>query len=175
MQIIIKLMALLFCCMWSLPLGAETLYLWTDENGKMHITEEAPADSSRIIDTMVYQPQPVPDVTAAPESRGKQKKDLQRDEKCRIAVKARRIAAEAQKIAMAAQARAEKKRKQAQDQKERVGYDDELLDDYKDDIRELQSTARQAELFAEQAKIQAEKADLRARRIELEAAPDCRF
>ena len=59
--------------------------------------------------------------------------------------------------------------------KDRVGYDDELLDDYKDDIRELQNAAQQAELLARQAEIQAREADLQARRADLEAVPDCRY
>jgi hypothetical protein len=66
-------------------------------------------------------------------------------------------------------------RQRAKDLKDRVGYDDELLDDYKDDLRRLGNAADRAELFAARAEIQARDADLQAGRAESAASPDCRF
>ena len=39
-------------------LAADKVYTWTDENGKMHITQEPPPKKAKIKDTMDYQPQP---------------------------------------------------------------------------------------------------------------------
>jgi hypothetical protein len=176
MRIALKLIVLLLCFIWPVAFyAAETLYLWTDDNDRLHITREAPADSGRIIDTMTFTPQPVKESAAAPPPGTQRKKDPLSVEKCRIAAKARLIAAEARQIAATAKARAEEKRRQARDLKDRVGDDDELLDDYKDNIEALQSEVQQAELFAGQAEIQAGAADLRARQAEAEAGPDCRF
>jgi hypothetical protein len=176
MKMIVNAIILLVFFIWSPKLFAvETLYLWTDENEMLHITKAAPADSDRIIDIMEYEPQPVNETAAVPEPTKSREKDPLSDEKCRLAAEARRIAKDARMIAEAADKRAAEKRKQWQDLKNRVGYDDELIDDYKDDIRELENAARQAELFARQAEVQAREADLEARRAELEAGPDCRF
>jgi len=39
-------------------LAADKVYTWTDENGKMHITQEPPPKKAKLKDTMDYQPQP---------------------------------------------------------------------------------------------------------------------
>jgi len=124
---------------------------------------------------MEYEPQPVNEAAPVAPSPEKQQKSRLREEKCRLAAQARRIAGDARQAAAAAEARAVKIRRQAQDLKTRVGYDDELLDDYQDDIRKLESSVDRAEQFAEQFAIQAREADLAARRAKLEAGPDCRF
>ena len=165
---------LLIICFWPPRILAATLYLWTDDAGQMHITEKAPAAGNRIVDIMEYEPQPAKEA-APPPAPEKQQKSRLSEEKCRLAAQARRIARDARQAAAAAEARAEKLRQRAQDLKTRVGYDDELLDDYQDDIRELESRADRAQQFAEQAAIQAREADLKARRAKLEAGPDCRF
>jgi hypothetical protein len=62
MKTIAKTLIFLVFCIWLPALvAAETLYLWKDEIGNVHITKAAPVDSSRIIDTMTYTPQPVTD------------------------------------------------------------------------------------------------------------------
>lgn len=172
---VLKPIILLFICFWPLQLFAATLYLWTDGQGKMHITEKAPSDRHRIVDTMEYDPQPAQKAAPAPPAPEEQQKSRLDEKRCRLAAEARRIARDARAAAEAAHTRAKKIRQQAQDLKTRVGYDDELLDDYKDDIRQLESRAKRAEQFAEQAAIQAREADLKARRAKLEAGSDCRF
>ena len=39
-------------------LSADTVYTWTDENGKMHITQEPPPKKAKLKDTIDYQAQP---------------------------------------------------------------------------------------------------------------------
>ena len=39
-------------------LEADKVYTWTDENGKLHITQEPPPKKAELKDTMDYQPQP---------------------------------------------------------------------------------------------------------------------
>jgi len=163
----------IFLC--PLQLFAATLYLWTDTEGKLHITEEAPSTENRIVDTMEYEPQPVEASEPAPQSTEKRQTEQLDEETCRLARERRRIARDARTVARQAEERADKIRQRAKNLKDRVGYDDELLDDYKDDIRELESAANRAELFAAQAWIQFRKADLQAGRAEIAASPDCGF
>ena len=85
------------------------------------------------------------------------------------------IAGDARIVAEAAERRAAEKRKQSRELKSRVGYDDELIDDYLDEIREHENAAQQAELFARQAEVQASDASLQARCAEIEAGQGCRF
>jgi hypothetical protein len=160
-----------------LQLFAATLYLWTGEGGKLHITEEVPAAEDRIVDAMEYEPQPAEASGPAPALQPvEMQQTSQRDEeKCRLATERRRIARECQDSAGKAEKRADKMRQRAKDLKDRVGYDDELLDDYKDDLRRLGNAADRAELFAARAEIQARDADLQAGRAESAASPDCRF
>ena len=171
----LKVILFLIVFFSPLQLFGETLYFWTDPKGKLHITKKAPPDDSQIVDVMEYEPQPVDDTAPVATETNKRQKDSLREEKCRLAAEARRIARDARVVAEAAASRAAKKRAQSQDLKSRVGYDDELIDDYGDEIRELENAARQAELFARQAQVQARKAFLQARRAEIEAGPDCRF
>jgi hypothetical protein len=39
-------------------LAADTVYTWTDENGKLHITQEPPPKKAKLKETMDYQPPP---------------------------------------------------------------------------------------------------------------------
>ncbi len=39
-------------------LAADKVYTWTDENGKLHITQEPPPKKAKLKDTMDYQPPP---------------------------------------------------------------------------------------------------------------------
>lgn len=39
-------------------LAADKVFTWTDENGKLHITQEPPPKRAELKDTMDYQPQP---------------------------------------------------------------------------------------------------------------------
>lgn len=176
MKAILKLIALFVFCIWPPEsFAAETLYLWSDDEDKLHISRAVPAEGSRIIDIMEYEPRPSDDGASGAKPTETRKRDPLIEEKCRLVALARRIARDARDIADAADDRADKKREQSDDLKKRVGYDDELIDDYKDDIRELEDAARQAELFARQAGVQAREAALQARRAELEAGSDCRF
>jgi hypothetical protein len=40
-------------------LTADTVYTWTDENGKLHITQDPPPKKAKLKETMDYQPPPV--------------------------------------------------------------------------------------------------------------------
>jgi len=39
-------------------LAADTVYTWTDENGKLHITQDPPPKKAQLKETVDYQPQP---------------------------------------------------------------------------------------------------------------------
>ena len=39
-------------------LAADTVYTWTDENGKLHITQDPPPKEAKLKETVDYQPQP---------------------------------------------------------------------------------------------------------------------
>jgi hypothetical protein len=143
---------------------AAEVYLWTDAAGNYHITAEPPPPDGDLQDVMPYTPQqPEKKAHRREESVRRSADERSKEDKCRVLAQARRLAVKAREIARKAEDRAGQKQEQAEDLKERVGYDDELLDDYKDDIRELEDAARRADLLAEQARIQAQEADLRAR------------
>ena len=121
MRKLLGLVILLVLCFWPLQAFAETIYLWTDAQGKMHITQEAHSETSRIVDVMEYEPQPDDDTkTAQPPKEKKPKKRLN-EEKCRLAAERQRIARDTREIARTAEERAGKMRRQAQDLKTRVG------------------------------------------------------
>jgi hypothetical protein len=142
---------------------AAEVYLWTDAAGNYHITAEPPPPDGNLQDVMQYTPQ-------KPEEKAPKRNEAARTstteppeaDKCRVLAQTRRLAVKAREIAREAEDRAAQKQEQAEDLRERVGYDDEMLDDYKDDIRELEDAARRANLLAEQARIQAQEADLRS-------------
>jgi hypothetical protein len=165
-----------FFCLWCTPLlHAALVYLWTDNDGNMHITDQPPPAGAQQYDVLRYTPpRRIQNEGKRPaESDEPADEDSQIEQICRVAERARRIAGDAEDIAAAARTQAEKKRKEAEDFKERVGYDDDRLENFKDDIREREEAARRAEMFAEQAGVQAREAELQAKMAELEAGERC--
>lgn len=171
----IILMSLL-CFAASRP-HAASVYLWTDENGRMHITDGPPSAGGSVRDVIEYEPrsepQPVEPLprseTVEPDS--KDKKD--KEDQCRHVFAARRNLRKTRSMAAAVRQRAQEARERVKDLRERIGFDDDRRDDFKDDLKRLEEKARLADMFAQQAKLDIQVAELQVKLAETEVDVEC--
>jgi hypothetical protein len=153
---------------------AASVYMWTDKDGRMHITDEPPGKEGVVRDVIeydpasVYQPAGPPQKSDASESESRNK-----EAQCRAVHEARRTLRKTQKMSAAVHQRAEEARDKVKELRRRIGYDDDRRDDFKDDLKRLKEEARRAELFAQQAEIDVQVAELQVKMAELEAGDQC--
>ena len=175
MRLIFYIFVLLcgLCFAVSAPQAA-SVYLWTDESGRMHITEGPPPEGGQLRDMFDYEPgsrsEPIepsaPSETAESESSGK-------EVQCRNVFEARRELREKQMMASAVRRRAQEARDKVKDLRNRIGFDDDRRDDFKDDLKRLEQNARRAEMFSEQAGLEVKIAELQVKLAEYEAGGPC--
>jgi hypothetical protein len=150
---------------------AARLYLWTDDSGRMHITEEPPAKRSSIRDVIEYESRAVPQ-DAGPSDAAE---TINRDKEagCRNVFKARRTLRKKKSVAAAVSQRVVEAHNKVEDLRKRIGFDDDRRDDFKDDLKRLQESARRAEMFARQAELEVQVSELQVQMAELEAGNPC--
>lgn len=90
---------------------AANVYLWTDESGRMHITEGPPPEGGQVRDMFDYEPssrsEPIEPSTPSETS---ESKNSDKEVQCRNVFEARRELREKQKLASAVRRRAEETR-----------------------------------------------------------------
>ncbi len=100
-------------------LYAQQIYTWTDENGIIHITDQAPPKKARVEDITKYEEKP-PQEEAAIETRKQQiRKDIEQRDKVE---EARRAAIEAREAEKRAAEAMEKAREETQANEDYVRY-----------------------------------------------------
>jgi acetyl-CoA carboxylase carboxyltransferase component len=150
---------------------AASVYLWTDDNDRMHITDEKPVEAERLKDIIEYEPGSVPQ--AAGSSDAAEPKNRDEEAECRNVFEARRALQKSKSVAVAVRSRAEEARDKVKDLRDRIGFDDDRRDDFKDDLKRLEENARRAEMFAQQAEIDVQVTELQVNMAELEAGDAC--
>ena len=150
---------------------ASRLYLWSDDKGRMHITEGPPTKGSSVQDVIEYEFRTIPQ--AAGSSDTAETKNRDKKAKCRNVFEARRDLRKTKSVAAAVNQRAEKARDKVQDLCRRIGFDDDRRDDFKDDLKRLEGNAHRAEMFAQQAELDVQVAELHVKMAELEAGDQC--
>jgi hypothetical protein len=150
--------------------AAASVYVWTDKEGRIHITDQPPAKGAKLRDVIEYKPQPaeplLPSETEKAESQDK-------EALCRNVCLARRNLRKTKSVALAVRQRAEKARLKVRDLRERIGFDDDEMDDFKDDLKQLEEKATLAEMFAQQAELDVQVAELQVKLAESETDADC--
>ena len=163
----------IFCMAVSGPQAAK-IYMWTDADGRMHITDEPPANGGTVRDVIEYEPGSAPQpVAPSRQSEALETESRDRETQCRNVYAARRTLRKTQTMAAAVHQRAEEARDKVKDLRRRIGFDDDRRDDFKDDLKRLEEAARRAELFARQADLDVQVAELQLRLAETEAGVDC--
>jgi hypothetical protein len=160
----------LLCFAVSEP-DAARLYLWTDDGGRMHITEEPPAKESRVRDIIEYESRTAPQSGGS--SQAAESDDRDKKIKCRNVFEARRTLREKKSMAAAVRRRAAEASDKVQDLRRRIGFDDDRRDDFKDDLKRLEENARRAEMFAQQAELDVKVSGLQVKMAELDAGDRC--
>jgi hypothetical protein len=150
---------------------AARVYLWTDDSGRMHITEEPPANRSRVRDIIEYESRTAPSDQGLSETAETGNRD--KEDQCRNVFEARRTLRKKQDAAVAVRQRAEKARDKVKDLRERIGFDDDRRDDFKDDMKQLEENALRTEMFAQQAELDVQFSELQVRMSELAAGGPC--
>ncbi|MGD1970002.1 MAG: DUF4124 domain-containing protein [Desulfobacterales bacterium] len=153
---------------------AASVYLWTDDNGRLHITDGPPPEGSKLRDTFEYEPRSQPE-SAVPSSPSEIAEPESRDKEaqCRNVFEAHRNLRKTKSLAAAVRQRAEEARDKVKDLRDRIGFDDDRRDDFKDDLKRLEQSAHQAEMFAEQAALDVQVAELQVKLAETEAGEPC--
>lgn len=150
---------------------AARLYLWIDDSGRMHITEEPPAKRSRLRDVIDYESANEPQDAGSSGTAETENRDNKTE--CRNVFEARRALRKTKSAAAAVRRRAEETRDKVQDLRKRIGFDDDRRDDFKDDLKRLEESARRAEMFAQQAELDVKVAEIQVKMAELEAGGPC--
>lgn len=127
--------------------AAARVYVWTDQGGRIHITDEPPAKGAKLRGVIEYEPRPSPQ-PQKPSPPSKAEKAERRDQKvqCRDVFRARRNLRKPKKVAAAVRQRAQEARAKVRDLRDRIGFDDDEMDDFKDDLQRLEKDARTAEM-----------------------------
>ena len=175
MRSIIYIVALFsgLCFVASAPQAA-SVYLWTDANGRMHITEGPPPEGGKVRDMFEYEPRSRPEpVEPSPPSQAAESADSAQETECRDVFAARRNLREKKMMAAAVRRRAAEARDKVKDLQNRIGFDDDRRDDFKDDLKQLEQNARRAEMFSEQAGLEVKVAELQVKLAEYEAGGPC--
>jgi hypothetical protein len=161
-------------CMALCGPQAANIYMWTDEDGRMHITDEPPTNGGTVRDLLEYEPGSAPQpVAPSRQSESLETENRHEEAQCRNVYEARRTLRKTQSMAAAVQRQAEEARDKVKDLRRRIGFDDDRRDDFKDDLKRLEEEARRAELFARQADLDVQVAELQLKLAETEAGVNC--
>lgn len=153
---------------------AARVYVWTDPDGRIHITDGPPAKGARVRDVFEYESRPIPQPSElSPPSETGRTESRDKEAQCRNVFKARRNLRKAQTVADAVRQRAEKARAKVRDLRDRIGFDDDEMDDFKDDLKQLEKDARTAGMFARQAELDVQVAELQVKLAEAEVDIEC--
>ena len=147
-------------------LAADKVYTWTDENGKMHITQEPPPKKAKIKDTMDYQPQPA---KADLESERREEIGTEAElkkQKSDGARKARAEADKAKKEAVRARGIAEEATRMAKEYSESNNRNQYMQKTYEYQMEEAVEDAKAAEERARAAEEKAIDAEKKAKLAE---------
>jgi chromosome segregation ATPase len=150
---------------------AAHLFLWTDDSGRMHITEVPPAKESSVRDVFEYEPRAEPQ--AADSSDAAETENRDNEARCRNVFESRRTLRKTKSVAAAVQRRAAEARDKVQDLRRRIGFDDDRRDDFKDDLKRLEENANRAEMFAQQAELNVQVSELQVKMAEMDAGDPC--
>ena len=170
-SIICPIIFFISLCFAASEPDAARLYLWTDDSGRMHITEEPPAKRSRVRDVIDYESTNAPQDAGSSGTAETENKDKKAE--CRNVFEARRTLQKTKSTAAAVRRRAEQARNKVQNLRKRIGFDDDRRDDFKDDLKRLEESARRSEMFAQQAELDVKVAELQVKMAELEAGDPC--
>jgi hypothetical protein len=161
-------------CFAAYQAYAESVYLWTDDSGRLHITDRPPPEGGKLQDTFDYEPRSRPEaVDRSSPSQTAESNGSDKEAQCRNVFAARRNLRKTKSLAAAVRRRAQEARDKVKDLRDRIGFDDDRRDDFKDDLKRLEQNARRAEMFAEQAALDVHAAELQVKLAESEADVDC--
>lgn len=136
-------------------LAADKVYTWTDENGKLHITQEPPPQKAKLKDTMDYQPQPAQaDLESERQKETGTEAELKKQKSDEVR-KARAEAEKAKKEAEIARGIAEETTRMAKEYGESNNLNQVMQQTYEYQMEEAVEAAKAAE---ERARIAEEKA-----------------
>lgn len=153
---------------------AASVYLWTDDSGRLHISDELPPEGAKLRDTFEYEPRSLSEPAAPPSpSQIAEPESSDKAAACRNVFEARRNLRKTTSMAASVRQRAEEARDKVKDLRDRIGFDDDRRDDFKDDLKRLEQKAREAEMFAEKAALDVQVAELQVKLAESEADVDC--
>jgi hypothetical protein len=161
------------CFAASAPLAA-SVFLWTDDSGRMHISETPPPEGGTVRDMFEYEPrsQTEPVESSSP-SESAESKSSDKETQCRNVFAARRNLREKKMMAAAVRQRAEEASDKVKDLRNRIGFDDDRRDDFKDDLKRLEQNEHRAQMFSEQAGLEVKIAELQVKLAEYEAGGPC--
>jgi coenzyme F420-reducing hydrogenase alpha subunit len=153
-------------------LAADTVYTWTDENGKLHITQDPPPKKAKLKDKMDYEPQPAKadlESELRPETGAEVERDRQKSDE---ASKARTEAEKAKKAAEIARDKVEEVTRMAREYSESNNPSKVMQQAFEFQMEKAIENAKAAE---ERARIAEEKAISAEKTAELDtdqAKPD---
>ena len=157
-------------CLWILQTPAATVYIWKDETGVTHVTNQTPPEDTRNVKRLEYEPEENENSETAPDIPRQEKYDDQKkklQEKVNAlkdqAAEARSNAGKSRKIAAETKAQAEKLRNSYTGNKT-IKKRGEI----KATIKKLMDKSAKAGERERDLLSQAEDAELRVRRIENE-------
>lgn len=153
---------------------AATVYLWTDDSGRLYITSGPPPEDGQVRDVYEYEsrsrPEPI-EPSAPSETDGSNSSDT--EVQCRNVFEARRNLRGKKVLATAVRKRAQEARDKVKELRDRIGFDDDRRDDFKDDLKRQEQNARRAEMLSEQAGLEIKIAQLQVKLAEYEAGGPC--
>jgi hypothetical protein len=141
-------------------LSADTVYTWTDKDGKMHITAEPPPQNARVKDVIEYEPRPDKTVTDTEQRRNSDTEAAPGVQESDDVRRARARAEKARQEAETAKARAEEATRSAEKYIETHNRNEYMRRAYKYQMRkaaEEAKTAQEQARIAEENAIEAEK------------------
>jgi len=161
------------CLLASGPQAA-SVYMWTDKDGRMHITDRPPQKRGVVRDIIEYQPGSASEPTGpSRQSNAAEAESSTKEAQCSNVYASRRTLRKTNTVAVAVHRRAEDARDAVKDLRERIGFDEDRRDDFKDDLKRLEEKARWADMFARQADLDVQVAELQLKLAESEADADC--
>jgi hypothetical protein len=136
-------------CVTSSAPDAASVYLWTDENSRIHITEALLPQGGMMRDVFEYEPHSEEPRTAepSPQPEGATSEVGNKEVQCRNVFAARQALQKKKSVAVAVRKRAAEARDKVQDLRDRIGFNDDRRDDFKDDLKRLEERARRAQMF----------------------------
>ena len=160
-------------CLIASGSSAASIHLWTDEDGRMDITDQPPPNGGMVRDIIEYKPGPAPQPVPLRRSGAAETKNRE-EAKCRDVFKARQNLRKTQTIAAAVLQRAEEEaREEEQELRNRIGFDGDRRNNFKDDLKRLEENAGRKQIFAQQAELDVQVAELQVKLDEMEAGDQC--